>query len=342
MLSDTEIPGLSLAEFVCPVHGRALLRGQDSLTCPEGDAFPIRNEIPRFVDGSKYTDTFGVQWNKYRLTQLDSYSGVPLTRDRVRRCLGESLWANLAGKQILECGCGAGRFTEILLERGAHLTSIDLSDAVDANQQNFPQSARHRIAQADILRLPFRPAQFDVVLCLGVIQHTPNPEQTIVALARQVKIDGALVIDHYTYNVSEFSKSAPIFRSILRRLPPHTGLRYTERIVEFFLPLHKRLRHLRYAQMLLSRISPVLCYYAAYPELKDDMQYEWALLDTHDSLTCWYRHFRTKSQIERALKQVEFKEIVCEYGGNGVEARGRRPSCGSSSEPLRDRSKIRT
>jgi 2-polyprenyl-3-methyl-5-hydroxy-6-metoxy-1,4-benzoquinol methylase len=45
--------------------------------------------------------------------------------------VGEKLWAELAGKQVLECGCGAGRFTEILLAEGAQVTFIDLSEAVD-------------------------------------------------------------------------------------------------------------------------------------------------------------------------------------------------------------------
>jgi 2-polyprenyl-3-methyl-5-hydroxy-6-metoxy-1,4-benzoquinol methylase len=98
---------------------------------------------------------------------------------------------------VLEAGCGAGRFTEVLLKRGASVTSIDLTDAVAANQENFPQSEHHRIAQADILRLPFSPKQFDAVFCLRVIQHTPSPEAAIAALYDQVRPGGLLVIDHY-------------------------------------------------------------------------------------------------------------------------------------------------
>jgi len=267
-----------------------------------------------------------VQWKRYHLTQLDSYSGLPITQDRIRRCLGEQLWQNLAGKHVVECGCGAGRFTEILLQRGALVTSLDLSEAVEANQQNFPQTHTHRIAQADILQLPFQPGQFDVVFCLGVVQHTPRPETTIAALSEQVKPGGTLVIDHYTYNLSEFTKTAGIIRFLLKSLPPEEGLRWTERLVDVFLPLHKNMRHSRAAQMILSRISPVLCYYQAYPQLNDKMQYQFALLDTHDSLTCWYRRFRTRTQIERTMKSLGLEDVVCQYGGNGVEARSRRPS----------------
>lgn len=316
--------------FACPVHACALLQGADSLVCPQGEIFAIRDGIPRFVDGSTYADAFGAQWKRYRLTQLDSYSRAPITRDRVRRCLGQDLWRNLAGKRVLECGCGAGRFTEVLLDRGACVISVDLSDAVEANLQNFPETARHQVAQADILRLPFQRSQFDIVFCLGVIQHTPKPERTIAALFEHVKPGGALVIDHYTYSLSELTKSAMVFRQILKRFPKDSGLRWTESIVRALLPLHKRARGSRLAQMFLSRLSPVLCYYRAYPELNDDMQYQWALLDTHDSLTCWYRHLRTRSQIQSTLESLGLEEIVCGYNGNGVEARAWRPVKGES------------
>jgi SAM-dependent methyltransferase len=47
--------------------------------------------------------------------------------------MGDELFSSLAGKHVLEAGCGAGRFTEVLLKAGAYVTSIDLSSAVEAN-----------------------------------------------------------------------------------------------------------------------------------------------------------------------------------------------------------------
>jgi SAM-dependent methyltransferase len=206
-----------------------------------------------------------------------------------------------------------------------------LSDAVEANQDNFPGNATHRLAQADISALPFAPQQFDVVLCLGVIQHTPNPENTIAHLYSQVKPGGTLVLDHYTFSLSWFTKTAPFFRYFLKRLPPYEGIKRTELLVNVFLPFHKKLRHFRLGQMLLSRVSPVLCYWHTFPELTDEQQREWALLDTHDSLTAWYRHWRSRTQIKRTLQKLGLERIWCEYGGNGIEARGFRP-------PMRDES----
>jgi 2-polyprenyl-3-methyl-5-hydroxy-6-metoxy-1,4-benzoquinol methylase len=309
----------------CPVHHESLLRDRKALVCPAGDSFPISKGIPRFVPDSDYAAAFGLQWQKYRLTQLDSYSGTRISLARLRRCLGEDLWRALPGKQVLECGCGAGRFTEILLTQGAYATSVDLSEAVEANMQNCPASETHRGAQADILQLPFAPGQFDVVLCLGVIQHTPCPEETIAQLAAQLRPGGWLVIDHYTHSLAYYTKSSLVLRPILKRLSPEHGLKWTERLVDIWLPLHKRVRRLRPAQMLLSRLSPVLAYYHALPELSDEIHREWALLDTHDSLTDWFKHFRTRKQIRRTLEGLGLQEVWCEYGGNGVEARARRP-----------------
>jgi SAM-dependent methyltransferase len=272
-----------------------------------------------------YAAPFGAQWKRYRLTQLDSYTGVPISRTRALRCIGDDNAKCIRGKDVLECGCGAGRFTEVLLSLGANVISIDLSDAVDANRDNFPPGPRHQIAQADIAALPFRPAAFDMVFCLGVVQHTPNPELTIARLYEQVRPGGRLVIDHYTYNLSHFTKTAGLFRLCLKRLPVERGLQFTEKLVDWFLPFHRAARRFRIAQMVVSRFSPVRAYYHAFPELTDEIQREWALLDTHDSLTDWHKHFRTRRQIERTLKLLGAIDIYCVYAGNGVEARCQKP-----------------
>jgi 2-polyprenyl-3-methyl-5-hydroxy-6-metoxy-1,4-benzoquinol methylase len=324
-VARSETLGGTFPPFVCPKHGTELAGQGGELICSERETYRADGGIPRFVDKANYTDAFGLQWTVYRTTQLDSVSGTTITRDRLRRCIGEELWANLEGRNVLECGCGAGRFTEILLDRGAYVTSVDLSSAVEANAANFPVSDRHRVAQADILALPFAPQQFDLVICLGVIQHTPDPEATIAALASHVRPGGWLVIDHYTYSLSWWTKTAPLFRAVLRRLPAEAGLRWTERLVNAFLPLHKATRNLYPAHVLVSRLSPVLCYYRAYPEIDDELQREWALLDTHDSLTDWYRHLRSRKAIRRALELAGLTAICCEKGGNGVEARAMRP-----------------
>lgn len=316
---------MTLPVFACPKHATALTQSSAAWTCSSGCSFPVRNNIVRFVPTSQYADAFGLQWNHYRRTQLDSYMKVPLTERRLKRCTGESLWNQLAGKSVLEIGCGAGRFTEVLLKQGAQVVSVDLSDAVDANQESFPQGPAHVIAQGDVYALPFTPRQFDIVVCLGMIQHTPSPERTFEAAWAQVRPGGWLIADHYTYRLSHYTRTQPLVRQILKRLSPENGLRATTALVDALFPLHKAAGGSYALQALLTRISPLQVYFHSFPELNDEQQREWALLDTHDLLTDWYKHFRTRGQVQRILESLGGTHIWCEKGGNGVEARAQKP-----------------
>lgn len=285
----------------------------------------IKNNIPRFVENDNYASAFGEQWKKYKKTQLDSYTKVSITKDRIRGCFGDQLFDDLKNKVVLEAGCGAGRFTEILLQQGCYLTSFDLSDAVDANADNFPVNDRHLIFQGDIYKVPFEEAQFDVVVCLGVIQHTPSPEKTIAKLYEQVKPGGWLVIDHYTHKLSHYTKLTEVFRFFIKRLNPKTGIKVTDFITDLFFPLHKAVRKVYPLQALLSRVSPVHSYYFAYPQLSHEDQYQWARLDTHDTLTDWYKHLRSKKSIFKTLESLKAQNIYCEYSPHGINARCQKP-----------------
>jgi 2-polyprenyl-3-methyl-5-hydroxy-6-metoxy-1,4-benzoquinol methylase len=293
----------------------------------QANRYPVLQGIPRLLrTGGNYADAFGEQWLRWRTTQLDSHSGTTITKDRLLRCLGSRAVDLLSrtgeSTQVLEVGCGAGRFTEILLQfPSARVTSLDLSSAVEANQANFPQDQNHRVVQADIMQAPFGKG-FDMVICLGVIQHTPNPEATIAKLFEQVRPGGMLVIDHYTPEIKRWTKiTALLFRPVIKRLPSKTRMRTCELLVNFFFPIHRAIRQMPFVQQVFSRVSPITTYFHAYPQLPDRLQREWAILDTHDSLTDWHKHLRTTKQIESVLQDIGAITIEVSRGGNGVEAR---------------------
>ncbi len=100
-----------------------------------GERYDVLDGIPRFVPVDNYASSFGLQWNTYRETQLDSYTGIPLSRSRLERIAGGSMDV-FRGKAVLEAGCGAGRFTEIMLQAGAGVFAADISRAVEANYRN--------------------------------------------------------------------------------------------------------------------------------------------------------------------------------------------------------------
>lgn len=325
---------LTPAELRCIVHGlplgpvgAAVADRARVLACAAGCAVPVEGGIPRFVPSENYASGFGLQWKHFRRTQLDSYSGTTISRDRLARCLGGSLDV-VRGKVVLEAGCGAGRFTEVLLAAGARVVATDLSVAVEANYDNCARSVDYFVCQADLRRLPVAPAAFDIVLCLGVIQHTPSPEESIAALASYVKPGGMLVIDHYSHEYP-LTPSRRVLRAALLRLRPERAKQAALQLSRALLPFHRllwrRTRGFGRLRRYLSRVSPLVDYYDSYPQLSRALLSEWAVLDTHDALTDYYKHFRAPAEIAATLEALGLEGIVAAPGGNGVEARARRP-----------------
>jgi 2-polyprenyl-3-methyl-5-hydroxy-6-metoxy-1,4-benzoquinol methylase len=289
---------------------------------------PIVRGIPRFVPSEGYAAAFGWQWNRFQRSQLDSYTGTTISHDRLARCLGGSLDV-VRGKVVLEAGCGAGRFTEILLDAGARVVATDLSSAVEANYSNCGTAQDYFICQADVRELPVAPRSFDVVVCLGVVQHTPQPEETLAALAGYVKPGGLLAIDHYS-RAYPATLSRRLIRSLLLRMSPEHAHHIALGVVRTLLPVHRALWHRRRGfgrlRRYLGRVSPVVDYYDAYPDLKPELLSEWALLDTHDTLTDRYKHLRDPEEIRAALVELGLANVEVCAGGNGVEARAHGPS----------------
>ena len=319
--------GLAL---ICEEGGMAITAFTPALVCEAGCRIPVVGGIPRFVASEAYAAGFGRQWKAFRRTQLDSFTGTTISHGRLSRCLGGSL-ESLRGKSVLEVGCGAGRFTELLLEAGGRVFATDLSIAVEANDENCHAAADYFVCQADLRQLPARPASFDVVLCLGVIQHTPDPEETIAVLGSFVKPGGLLVIDHYRYDAADMTPVRRRLREFLLRREPRLRFALVRAIVVGLWPVHRLLwqlsggRRFDVVRRLWLRLSPVLDYHDSYAELGPRLLYAWAMLDTHDCLTDVYKHKRSVEQIEECLVALGLENIEVSYGGNGVEARARRP-----------------
>src|SRR5438067_1642495 len=155
----------------CPRCGGTMARAEDGdgtvLRCAMRHDVPVVGGVPRFVSSANYATSFGLQWNRFRRTQLDSWTGLPIARERFFR---ESAWtpSELAGKRVLDAGCGAGRFTEVALSTGADVVAVDYSSAVDACFANLGSHPRLLVVQGDLYRLPVKPAAFDYVYCFGV------------------------------------------------------------------------------------------------------------------------------------------------------------------------------
>lgn len=151
--------------------------------------YPVRSGIPRFVPESNYADNFGMQWNHFAKTQLDSHSGHSISADRFWEATG---WnpAEMNGKWVLDVGCGSGRFAEVALSSGAQVVALDYSSAVDACYTNLQHHPNLHVIQGDIYSLPFAPNSFSFVYSLGVLQHTPDVAKAFASLPPIVRGGG--------------------------------------------------------------------------------------------------------------------------------------------------------
>jgi SAM-dependent methyltransferase len=315
----------------CITHKLTLIlnESEDRYLCGSGCVFPVIKGIPRFVSDENYVHSFGVQWNTFRTVQLDSYTGLTISRERLTRLVGGTLDV-LEGKKVLEAGCGAGRFTEILLKAGASVFAVDLSLAVEANYENCKQYQDYFVCQADILKLPVPPEHFDIVISIGVIQHTPSPENTIAALCSYVKPGGLFVIDHYSYEYT-ITPLRRLLRWFFLRSPGDFAPGFCKNLVKSLWPLHQlfwKYRNLRGIHRLRSvflHLSPVIDYHDDYPQLRPDLMRTWAILDLHDTVTDVFKHFRSAEEISDCLQDCGMSDIKTVYAGNGVESRAKKP-----------------
>jgi ubiquinone/menaquinone biosynthesis C-methylase UbiE len=150
----------------------------------------------RTFQETKSVESFGFQWswNRAMRTEAD-------LRWRVaeRFGLGED---DFRGRLVLDAGAGAGDQSAWLVEKGASVVSIDLSEAIDVVAAKLRMSSRWAGVQGDITNLPLPDSSFDLVYCEGVLQHTRDSALAVAELGRILRPGGLLLTSHY-----EFPKS---------------------------------------------------------------------------------------------------------------------------------------
>ena len=285
-----------------------------------GLIYPVLRGLPRFVPATNYAESFGFQWNLHARTQLDSHSGLPISHDRLWAAIGGE--TDLKGQRVLEAGSGAGRFSEVLAASGADLTTFDYSSAVDANARNQPPSPRLHFFQGDIFNIPLVEASFDKVVCLGVVQHTPDPQAAFRSLANYVRPGGQLVVDAYTRNVAALLQWKYLLRPITRRMRKETLYRVIEAVTPPLVPVARLLRRL--AGRLGARLVPIVEY--SHLGLPAELNLQWAILDTFDMYSPAHDHPQSLASVTRWFREAGFDDIQVRPGLNGVVGSGRRPA----------------
>jgi len=133
--------------------------------------------------------------------------------------------APLAGRQVIDVGCGGGLLTEGMALRGAQVTGIDMGKAplgvARLHQHESGLDIDYRQATAEQLAAT-RAGSFDIVTCLEMLEHVPDPAAVITACAQLIKDDGHVFLSTINRNPKAYLFAVVGAEYLLRMLPRGT------------------------------------------------------------------------------------------------------------------------
>ena len=285
-------------------------------TADEQYRYQIRNHVPRFVPEFNYADNFGMQWNQFAKTQLDSHSGHPISSERFWGATG---WnpEEMRGQWVLDVGCGSGRFAEIALEAGAKVIALDYSSAVDACYANLKHHPNLYVIQGDVYALPFEANSFHFIYSIGVLQHTPDVERSFMSLTKKLAPSGMLCADFYWNRIQTLLNLKYLLRPITKRMNQQKLFILLQKSIPKLLKASQFLGNVPLIGRFLKRLVPIVDYTGVYPLSPSQIE-EWALLDTFDMLAPAYDKPKSIRTIKRWFKQGGLKNIEVFHHGHLV------------------------
>jgi 2-polyprenyl-6-hydroxyphenyl methylase/3-demethylubiquinone-9 3-methyltransferase len=131
----------------------------------------------------------------------------------------------VAGKQLIDIGCGGGILAEAMAQRGATVTGIDMGEAPLAvarlHQLESGVSVDYRQITAEAMAME-KPAGFDIVTCMEMLEHVPDPGSVIRACAALCKPGGDLYFSTISRNPKAWLLAIVGAEYVLNLLPKGT------------------------------------------------------------------------------------------------------------------------
>ena len=133
--------------------------------------------------------------------------------------------AGLKGKRVLDVGCGGGILAESMAARGARVSGIDLAEKpLKVAQLHLLESGRqvdYRLVAAEVLEQEM-PGAFDVVTCMELLEHVPDPPATVRACAGLARPGGHVFFSTINRNLKSYVLAVIGAEYVLKLLPRGT------------------------------------------------------------------------------------------------------------------------
>lgn len=160
----------------------------------------------------------------------------------------------LRGARALDVGCGGGILSESLARAGAEVTAIDLSpEVIEVARLHLLESALtvdYRLLGVEALAAE-SPATFDLVSCMEMLEHVPDPRSVVEACARLLRPGGCLFVSTLNRTPAAFAAAILGAEHVLRLLP-----RGTHHYAQFIRP-SEMAAHLRAAGLELQHLAGI-------------------------------------------------------------------------------------
>ena len=287
-------------------------------------------EVGRFIKTQKSTkESFGYQWLRYDVKNDSEDREIFLSDSQ----LSEN---ELHGKVMLDAGCGMGRYTRVAGQMGGEVFGVDLSQSILKAYQKTKDNPCVHIIQADLLSLPFREKQFEIIYSLGVLHHTPDPRRAFHNLAHCLNPRGIIAIWVYgTAGKFRDFITNPL-RDARRRYVKSDALKRVHWLTVFL-----REKVFTTIRVLTTRMYLPLLYLLCYPlaalgkipflkYLTASVHTDWRvrLQENFDWLSPRYQSHHTKEEVLSWFKEEKLDNITLLHHGfiPKVGLKGRRTS----------------